>query len=134
MKLITIATVFFALQQLTAARNLRPQHRDLSADEPSSPQNNLRAPQVHHHDIPTTELDFPALRGSSPIGLHLPDPCECECSLSGKVGIIHVDISGKNNVVEQEIQCVTPDLSSWAIRTKRYECVHCGESECIDCD
>jgi hypothetical protein len=127
MKLVTIVTAVFALQ-LTAAQNLRAQHRDLASAGSSSAQNILHGSQVHH-DV-GNQLDFPALGGSQ-IGLNLPDPCECECSLNGDVGIIHVT-SGIN--VEQEIRCVPPDLSSWALRTKRYECVHCGESKCIDCD
>jgi hypothetical protein len=128
MKLVTIAIAFFAMLQLTAAQSLRAQKSDVNAGFSSAP-SNLPVSQVHH-DIPT-QLDFPALRGS-PVGLHLPNPCQCECNLNGNVGIIHV--ASKNNVEQNEIQCVPPDLSSWALRTKRYECVHCGENKCIDCD
>jgi hypothetical protein len=129
MKLVTIVTALFALQ-LTDAQNLRAQHRgDFSVGFSSAAQNFIRGSQgvVVHHENVGNQIDFPALvGGGSQIGLNLPDPCECECSLNGDVGIIHVTSSGNKNV-EQEIRCVPPDLSSWALKTKRYECVHCGE-------
>ena len=98
----------------------------------------LLAVQLATHNLHTArhvrdQLDFSQAINLS--GAHLPDPCDCKCHPDHHdtlddpeihhVGIIHITALDDPVKSAEQIRCVSPDLSSWALKTRRYKCVPC---------